>query len=586
MELSKELKQNRFSQIVFWIIPIIQLFMVELFDGSYELHTVMFLPNIVIYYLIFFLCVFSFNRTAGVIVSSIFFYLLGLTNEIVFQFRGTPFSLSDILYIKTAAGVADNYHLKITFGMILSTIIFAFIFVALFVLADRKSCIKNIRKRLLAILLSLVLLITSVFGIKTVVFGELLSKIYKNQVNDYNMKMSYDCNGYIYSLLHIWGTQNVGVPENYDEKEFENITTVKDTEESKPNIIIIMNEAFSDLSVVGCTTSGDYLKFINSDKVKRGTLNVSVLGGTTANTEFEFLTGLSTALFPYGSVPYQTYIKNNTISLPSILNSCGYSTYGFHPYNADSWNRENAYKYLGFQNVSFVDDVRDSGIEVECVRDIISDKSTYDYIIKQYESKNTNNPFFEFCVTMQNHGGYDVEFDNLPWDIAAVRNIDGAVDEKDQININNYINLMRVSDEAFKYLVEYFKNQNEDTIILMFGDHQPSDDVVNGSYFGLYDELDRYKVPYVYWSNCGDLNIPEETSANYLAGYLLDKIGIKSEYFDEIKTVENKFPIVTQKCIKYENRTVRDVQKLIKENKILAKYNRLAYYNIFDKGSD
>lgn len=120
----------------------------------------------------------------------------------------------------------------------------------------------------------------------------------------------------------------------------------------------------------------------------------------------------------------------------------------------------------------------------------------------------------------------------------------------------------------------------------MFGDHQPSDDVVNGSYFGLYDELDRYKVPYVYWSNCGDLNIPEETSANYLAKYLLDKIGIESEYFNEIKTVENKFPIVTQKCIKYENRTVRDVQKLVKENKILAKYNRLAFYNIFDRGSD
>ena len=102
----------------------------------------------------------------------------------------------------------------------------------------------------------------------------------------------------------------------------------------------------------------------------------------------------------------------------------------------------------------------------------------------------------------------------------------------------------------------------------------------------LYDELDRYKVPYVYWSNCGNLNIPKETSANYLANYLLDKIGIKSEYFNEIKKIENEFPIVTQKCIKYENSTVRDVHKLIKENRILAKYNRLAYYNVFGKGSD
>ena len=66
-------------------------------------------------------------------------------------------------------------------------------------------------------------------------------------------------------------------------------------------------------------------------------------------------------------------------------------------------------------------------------------------------------------------------------------------------------------------------------------------------------------------------------------GHRLDKIGIESEYFYEIKKVENKYPIVTQKCICYENRTATDVQKLIKENEVLARYNRLAFFNVFER---
>ena len=76
----------------------------------------------------------------------------------------------------------------------------------------------------------------------------------------------------------------------------------------KPNIIVIMNEAFSDPSVLGdFTTNEDYMPFVHSlldgaDNTISGHLNVSVKGGNTANTEFEYLTGASMAFLPYGSI--------------------------------------------------------------------------------------------------------------------------------------------------------------------------------------------------------------------------------------------------------------------------------------------
>ena len=107
-----------------------------------------------------------------------------------------------------------------------------------------------------------------------------------------------------------------------------------------PNIIVIMNEAFSDLSVIGnFETSEDYMPFFHSmmDQYTGGHLMVSVKGGNTANTEYEFLSGDSMAFLPQGSVVYQQYISSKIPTLASYLGSLGYSTEGLHP----SW------KWLG-----------------------------------------------------------------------------------------------------------------------------------------------------------------------------------------------------------------------------------------------
>lgn len=61
-------------------------------------------------------------------------------------------------------------------------------------------------------------------------------------------------------------------------------------EETLPNILVIMNEAFSDVGVLGeLDVSEDYMPFVHSlqkgeENALTGTLHVSVKGGNTANT--------------------------------------------------------------------------------------------------------------------------------------------------------------------------------------------------------------------------------------------------------------------------------------------------------------
>ena len=98
-----------------------------------------------------------------------------------------------------------------------------------------------------------------------------------------------------------------------------------------------MDEAFSDLSILGdFEVNEDYMPFMHSLQEKgnntvTGMATVSVCGGNTANSEFEFLTANTMEYLPNGSIPYQQYIKKETPSLAWYLQSLGYETYAQHP---------------------------------------------------------------------------------------------------------------------------------------------------------------------------------------------------------------------------------------------------------------
>ena len=328
----------------------------------------------------------------------------------------------------------------------------------------------------------------------------------------------------------------------------------------------------------------DYMPFIHSlqdgaENTITGTLNVSVCGGNTANSEFEFLTGSSMAFLPQGSIPYQQYIKGEIDALPSYLASLGYKTVGMHPYGASGWERDEVYPWLGFEETMFLADF----VGENYIRKYVSDKSCYDEIISLYEEKNEAEPLFVFNVTMQNHGAYGDAYDNFTPDIS----VEGA----DIFSLEQYLSLMKVSDAAFEEFINYFAQEEEKTLVVFFGDHQPNDTIaspilkLNGKSVKNLSEEElklRYEVPYVIWANYDIAEAQnEDTSLNYLGAHVLEQAGIERigmwAYLEEL---EEEYPVISSmRVITSEG---ADTNATV-ENEGLQLYQSLQYYMLFEK---
>jgi len=349
-----------------------------------------------------------------------------------------------------------------------------------------------------------------------------------------------------------------------------------------------MNEAFSDPGIL-CkfTPSEDYLPFVHSlekgaDNTITGNLNVSVLGGNTANTEFEVLTGNTMAFLTDGSVAYQQYIHRNIPSMVSQLNADGYQTISMHPYESTGWNRNKVYPFMGFSKSLFQEDI----VDPEYIRTYISDQTCVNMIEREYQQKKKGQPMFLFNVTMQNHGGYIKSSDQFTPDIS----VEGVND----YSALSYISLIKKSDAALENLVNYFKTQKEKTIIVMFGDHQPSNSVVDPllaltgkSCATMTDEEsnNRYKVPLIIWAN---YDIKEEKgvelSADYLSNYVMEKAGVPlTNYQKFLQQEEKEFPVISAKRVADKNGKsyIKDVVDGQFSDQ-LNDYRILQYYSLFD----
>ena len=359
------------------------------------------------------------------------------------------------------------------------------------------------------------------------------------------------------------------------------------SDEQMPHLIVIMNEAFSDLSVLGdFETNTDYMPFFRSlsENTVRGNLFVSVKGGNTANTEFEFLTGDTMSFLPQGSVAYQQYIHEEKPTLTSWLSSLGYSTSALHPFNASGWDRDEVYPDFGFETILFYPDFTHR----ELLRTYVSDESAYAQLIDVFEEKRSDGPVFAFEVTMQNHGGYYNDYDNFTPEIELLTE---CSDPKEKHYTEQYLSLVKRSDEAFEGLIDYFSKVDEKTIVVMFGDHQPTDIIAepileaNGKLDddSLQTQQERYIVPFVIWAN---YDIEEQDglmlSANYLSSLLMDVAGLpKTGYQQYLSDLSKKLPVITANVYidaggNYYNSADNPYTQE------LEAYRALQYYHLFD----
>ena len=584
--------------IGFAIVPIISFYLMEAFEHNAlaEVRQEAQWFNILIFELIAWTLYLLIGRmTTALRIELALALAFGLTNHYVMAFRSTPFVPWDLLSVRTAASVAQNYDFTPTPRMIVVTVLFVLLMVAVRVL--RKVPRIKLPIRLgsavlcgLALCLFVNTLQQETFQNKHYLYPFLFTPAYMTKVNGMAVTFAMDL-AYVavdkpegYSAEEAQKTlEQYGNTDNVFADDEENTNDSKNRGEDAnnkdlPNIIVIMDEAFSDLSVVGdLETNEDYMPFMHkmqqgADHTITGYAQVSVCGGNTANSEFEFLTGNTMSFLPSGSIPYQQYITKDTPSLASYLASLGYETYAQHPYYASGWNREKVYPLLGFEHLNFIDDYANKTY----VRKYVSDDADMQHIIDTYENKEDGKPAFIFNVTKQNHGGYTDAFSDLSEDVHAT-NYNSEV-------LDRYLSLIRLTDQSLEKLVDYFSTVDEKTVIVFFGDHQPSDTVaaqVQDSMLlpgeSVPDEQlrKRYLVPYLVWANYDiDGATQQNTSLNYLSAEVLKAAGVPTDaYQNFLLDLQKSYPVMSA-----AGRT--DASDA--DENMLSTYKKLQYYNLFE----
>ena len=594
----QKIRESRLSLIMLFIAPAVTFYLLEWYTHN-PFETMKATPqvlNLIMFELLALLLFAVFGKLhVALMTETLFFGIYGLANYFVLNFRSVPIQPWDLLSIGTAASVAGNYDYTLDRQALL--VVLGFILLLILEYFCRFTLKKGTWKLRLPMAATLVVMLGA-FGL---MFHS--DEIVEQKLRLYNKlftptTISYK-NGTALAFVMELRYMSVDKPAGYDadaaaqelaaleeESMSEPAMAAASDGEELPNIIVIMDEAFSDPAILGdFTVNQDYMPFVHSllegtENTVSGWLNVSVLGGNTANTEFEYLTGNTMAFLPQGSIPYQQYINESAPSLASHLASLGYQTVAMHPYNASGWDRDTVYPAMGFSEMYFLPDFENP----HKVRNYVSDQSDFEKIIEIYENKG-DSPLFLFNVTMQNHSSYTESFDNFDPQIEV---------EGGSQTLNNYLSLLSLSDEALSELIAYFEGQKEDTAIVFFGDHQTTNSVIepilkqNGkssSTLTEEEQADRYKVPFFIWAN---FDIEEETgvetSANYLGAKTLEAAGVPMDgYFTYLSGLSETVPVISANRVTLADGTFTNADD---QAELLSDYKGYQYYRLFDYSAD
>jgi hypothetical protein len=511
------------------------------------------------YVLEFIVLLCTHSTSVSIVLTNVALTCLYTANYYVISFRGTPLRFNDFSALGTAVTVVGNYnfmpneHLAMAWGLLLMLVVFGLNTGGGHGGAHNgRKCLKKDRifwiKRLASYGVTIAIaIILTVYGGYQLLYTDLLNDVgfadkeYKGVLSE----LINGCDGYLVGTCVDIKNARVTAPEGYSveavERILENVAeeSPEVSTEELPHIILVMNESFADLEVLGdLELSQDCLPFFYSlqDNTVRGYVNASVIGGGTANSEFEALTGCSISFLPANYYPYQQGIRGPVNSIVSQAEKYGYTTYSMHPQRKENWNRVNIYRYYGFDSSLWDEDFEGA----EMVYHGVSDEETYNRIIELYENRKPNEKQFIFDVTMQNHGGY-----NAPLENCSVREM-----RLQNEQLDTYLSLIKISDEAFEKLVSYFEKQDEKVIICMFGDHQPSvsKKIVNADSSTPSEQvMNMYKTPFIIWANY-DIEEADDydISMNYLGGLLLRTAGVPlSPYFTYLEKLREEYPIIT-----------------------------------------
>jgi phosphoglycerol transferase MdoB-like AlkP superfamily enzyme len=517
-----------------------------------------------------------------------------VANYYVWQFRGFPIMASDLLALGTATKVMGTYQYSFSYKPVFALV---YIVVACVLVAPLRKVpvwsqkdpyrrdgstgwVKTLLKRLACIAL----------GVGTVVAINLSSVQTAIGVTVTGWAPSqYKADGFLLSFMDGIGRIGLSKPDSYSDERLENLEETylaqqTATATSLPNIIVVMNESLADLEEFEDFAATEAVApFMYSLRGKSNTLygyvQVPVFGAGTSRTEFEFLTGANGRTFS-SNVPYQSLVSRSIQALPTAMKKLGYITTALHPNASGNWSRDLAYPRMGFD--TFISQTQMT--HTDLVRSYISDASFFAEIEDVLAA--SDEPLFLFGVTMQDHGGYQIEGYEEPIQIVSPT---GEYPKATQ-----YINLVHESDSAFGDFIAYCETLTEPTVVLMFGDHFPSVESelldtlkAGGTTVTDAEVLLLYNTPFYLWANfeLDKDDLPEDgslLSVSFLQTVLLDAAKLpKNGYQNFLTDLRDTYPVISASCVLDADGNVVSEP----DSDLLADYDTLQYALLKGLGS-
>ncbi|MBR6872805.1 MAG: LTA synthase family protein [Ruminococcus sp.] len=516
------------------------------------------------------------------IVLEVFFAFYSVMQYYITSFRGSPIKFTDLSNISSALDIKSEYEFKITFTVICALLQTAGI---VFLTVKTKLETEHRKPRLITL---------GSCGAAAAVFLLLTSYTYnygiKNRVICLNFSGAEDTrtSRSVGSLLMFYydGVYNrVHEPDNYSTSGAEAILdqyTQQEAEKKTPVIIGILNESFADYShIAPVETSCDYLANWHAlqNEAVTGYVTVSPYGGYTCNSEYEFLSGNSMHFLPLGSAVYTNYLDSDQDSIVSAFNDMGYQTVSFTPCSTALWKIGKAYNYLGFSEQYFKTNIKlKSNLKIN---NEPADSAIYERLKEVVEKRDKNKGMFVWVTTMQNHAPF-----NTP--------VDAGLELKSPYNgyAERYLSSIKLADQALGDLIDYFRDYDEEVVIVMFGDHYPhiegyADELYGKALADLSTEQYSlvHQTPFIVWSNrSNEAKHIEDISLNYLSNEMFKAAGLPlTPVQQELEHIRESLPIVSAFGAKTADGTwYRTGDDLGSAQSILNEYATVQYYRMFD----
>lgn len=492
--------------------------------------------------------------------------VFGLAEYFVYLFKGTVIIPTDVLSLETALSVSSQYTYTVSASALAGLCCGLVGWQLLSLLVPHESASATDRTLgVIANTLAAILCFTAFGYVFTQVDFE---KEWGIEIDNWFVYDSFCNYGFIPSFAAYAQSMEVEQPEGYTPEKADELLATYDADydessstaaqeqfsETKPTVITVMNETFTDLSTIyGDLDAGyegtSFYKNEFTDTLEKGQLFVSASGGGTCNSEFEYLTGLSLSLMGAGQYPYELYSFKNCDSLVSQFKAQGYTATAMHPNSPSNWRRKNVYSGLGFDSFLSIDDFEGA----DTYRGLVSDEATYDKVLDLLEEN--DDPQFIFDVTMQNHSGYDTglvpENDQLDYKPASYD------DSSTNAELNEYLASINESDRALKEFVTALEKLDRPVVLVFFGDHQPgfssayNDALFSNEKEGIDHYSRIYRTNYSIWANYDVAGTPAngdddgETSVCYLGAELAQTIGLPLTDYQKAQLVlERDLPLV------------------------------------------